>query len=397
MANIAELIGDMPQDAAGNAACDAAWLTLSNIEKSAFVAQWDDLAANAEEPNAFYESWYLLPSLRAFGSDVSIFSVHIGGLLVGLLPVQASSQYGRWPVPHAQNWRHPNIFLGTPLVRKGNAAAFWQALLAEFDQNAKKSLFLHINGMSTDGPLAAALEQLSGEQGRRMGLVQEEDRAFLQSDLSPEEYYTASMRGKKRKELRRQKNRLSETGNLVFSRGDGSGSLQSWVDEFLALERQGWKGAQGSALDCADETRQLFLDALAGAAERGRLELLDLRLDGKPLAMLANFLSAPGSFSFKTTFDEEYSRFSPGVLLQIENLALLERDGTDWCDSCAVEGHPMIDSVWTGRRCVGRYSIAIGGAVRRAMFGAYLGAELARARGRQKHGEQNEAQTGAAK
>jgi hypothetical protein len=69
-------------------------------------------------------------------------------------------------------------------------------------------------------------------------------------------------------------------------------------------------------------------------------------------------------------------------LLQIENLALLERSGIDWCDSCAAEGHPMIDSVWTGRRTIGRYSMAIGGAGRRALFRAYLGAELARERGR---------------
>ena len=38
----------------------------------------------------------------------------------------------------------------------------------------------------------------------------------------------------------------------------------------------------------------------------------------------------------------------------------------------------MIDGLWTGRRSVGRYSIAIGGAGRRAIFGRLLNAELAR-------------------
>lgn len=33
-----------------------------------------------------------------------------------------------------------------------------------------------------------------------------------------------------------------------------------------------------------------------------------------------------------------YARFSPGMLLQLENLALLERGGIDWADSCAMEG-----------------------------------------------------------
>jgi hypothetical protein len=98
--------------------------------------------------------------------------------------------------------------------------------------------------------------------------------------------------------------------------------------------------------------------------------------------MLVNFHASPGSFSFKTAFDEDFARYSPGVLLQIENLALLERSDLQWCDSCAAQGHPMIDSIWTGRRSIGRYSIAIGGSGRRTIFGAFLKTELARSAAR---------------
>ncbi|HEX4874293.1 MAG TPA: hypothetical protein VFV06_05265, partial [Sphingorhabdus sp.] len=94
-------------------------------------------------------------------------------------------------------------------------------------------------------------------------------------------------------------------------------------------------------------------------------------------------LTPPGAFSFKTAFDEDYARFSPGVLLQIHNLALLEREGIEWCDSCAAQDHPMIDSIWSGRRAIGRYSVAIGGPVRRAGFAILLAAEKAKGRLRQ--------------
>ena len=59
--------------------------------------------------------------------------------------------------------------------------------------------------------------------------------------------------------------------------------------------------------------------------------------------MLATFLTPPGAFSFKTTFDEAFARFSPGVLLQRENLELLARPSIEWTDSCADMDHPMID------------------------------------------------------
>ena len=84
--------------------------------------------------------------------------------------------------------------------------------------------------------------------------------------------------------------------------------------------------------------------------------------------MLANFLTPPGAFSYKTAFDEDYARFSPGVLLQRENLAILDRSAVEWVDSCAAEAHPMIDHLWRERRAIARHSLAIGGKLRRAAF-----------------------------
>src|SRR3546814_17204462 len=74
-----------------------------------------------------------------------------------------------------------------------------------------------------------------------------------------------------------------------------------------------------------------------------------LDLGGRPLAMLVHFLCPPGGFSIKTAFDEDYARFSPGVLLQQANLDLLGDPRIAWVDSCAASGHPMIESIWRER------------------------------------------------
>jgi len=359
-------------------------LSVDEAEQESIVAAWNDLALSAVEPNVFHESWFLLPALRLFArkGQPRIFTLWdseaADAVLLGLLPLCDAWQYGRWPLKHCQNWLHPNAFLGAPLVRSGYEEVFWQRLLDAQDKHGRPAIFLHLNGLTIGGPLQHALDGVCEAQRRNMSLVHRQERAFLAGDIAPDAYFAAAMRAKKRKELRRQKNRLGELGELSFTRHDGSHDLNKWIGEFLALERRGWKGENGSALDCAADTRTLFREVIEGAAAAGKLELLDLRLDGKPLAMLVNFICAPGSFSFKTAFDEDYARFSPGVLLQIENLALLERDGIDWCDSCAAAGHPMIDSLWTGRRAIGRYSVAIGGKARRAIFGLLLHAETAR-------------------
>ncbi len=350
-----------------------------------FITAWDNLADNAAEANPFNESWFLLSALRQFDPNGKVQLAQIWteaegkGQLIGLMPIASEKNYGRWPFPHLTNWLHYNAFSGVPLVRRGYEHQFWRILLPRLDANAGSNLFFHINGIIADGPLAVALAEIASDQSRRFAEVHRMERALLLPGLSSDAYFEHNVRGKKRKELRRQKNRLSEIGALTFDRKTDAADLAEWIESFLVLENSGWKGAEGSALSCSVQTRNLFADALSGAATQGKLERLTYRLDGRPIAMLANFHTAGGSFSFKTAFDEDLSRFSPGVLLQIENFDLLDRPGFQYCDSCAAEGHPMIDGLWSDRRAIGRYSVAIGGGLRRATFGGLLKAELKRA------------------
>jgi CelD/BcsL family acetyltransferase involved in cellulose biosynthesis len=341
---------------------------------------WDALAACAAEPNPFHESWYLLPALRAFDPQgrIALLRFEAGGELAGLLPLHAPLRYYRRPIPQLASWVHPNCFLGAPLVARGLEREFWRALFDWADAHAGRSLFLHLAQMPLAGPLHEGLQAVLAEQGRLAAVVHREERAMLASDLSPEAYFEASLSGKKRKELRRQFNRLADLGEVTMTCTTGEEHLARWIEEFLALEHSGWKGTNGSALASHQTTTRLFKEALFGAAAQGKLERLTLSLDGEPIAMLANFLNPPGAFSYKTAFDERYARFSPGVLVQRENLALLNKPAIEWCDSCAAADHPMIDHIWRERRAIGRLSIAIGGKLRRMAFAQLVRGELGR-------------------
>jgi len=354
------------------------WAGMENPEAR---LAWDALAACAAEPNPFHESWYLLPALRALDPDHSVRLLRFehDGELAGILPLRREPRYYRWPIPQWCNWIHGNCFLGSPLIAAGLERQFWRALFAWADRHAGAGLFLHLAQLPLDGPLAEALQAVLAEQGRLAGLVHREDRAMLASPLDPQAYFEDSLSGKKRKELRRQHNRLAELGDVAFERRSDDAHLARWIEDFLALEHSGWKGTAGSALASHQATTALFREALHGAVSHGRLERLAITLDGEPIAMLANFITPPGAYSFKTAFDERYARYSPGVLLQRENLALLDHPEVRWCDSCAAADHPMIDHIWRERRPVGRWSIAIGGAARRAVFSALLKAEQRRA------------------
>ena len=77
--------------------------------------------------------------------------------------------------------------------------------------------------------------------------------------------------------------------------------------------------------------------------------------------MKCNLISADeqSSFAFKIAYDEEYSLFSPGVLLELDNIYTLfnQQPQLLWMDSCADPDHPMIDHLWRERRTINDFFI----------------------------------------
>lgn len=342
------------------------------------LARWRRLARSAAEPNVFAEPWALLPALTALdeADDVALAWVtdSQGGLL-GVLPLARGHAYGRLSVDHTTNWRHANAFCGTPVVRAGREEAFWRRLLTLLDDAPDWPGFLYLNDLVEGGPVLDGLRRAASALGRPAAVVHRHERALLVGPSTPDAYWTTHVRKKKRKELARLENRLAEQGRLTVTRLSPDQPAQPWIDAFCALESGGWKGRAGSAMACAPGTKAIFTAIVTGAHARHRLHALTMELDGRPLAMLATLLAAPGGFSYKIAYDEAYARFSPGVLLERHALSLLDEPGIDWIDSCAAPDHPMIDHLWADRRTVVRVTVPLAGRVRRATHDAVRLAE----------------------
>lgn len=350
---------------------------LQSAMSANFLDDWKALATRCAEPNPFFEHWFAIPSIEQFESegDCTLAAYWSGGRLAGILPLTRSANYYGHTLPHVGTWLHDNAFCGAPLVAKGCERGFWRALLAHFDAAPGPALFLHLPALPERGALNQALDFVVSEAQRPVATVAHQERAMLASSLNAQDYLASAMSAKKRKELRRQRKRLAQLGELTFERIEGTRGIEPWTEQFLTLEAAGWKGEAGSALKNDTATYAFFADAMSGAATARRLERLTLRLDAKPIAMLANLLTSPGAYSFKTAFDENYARFSPGLLLQIENLDLLDRAGIAWTDSCAVQGHSMIERIWREKRQFVSRNVAIGGSLRRLTARALMAYE----------------------
>ena len=187
-------------------------------------------------------------------------------------------------------------------------------------------------------------------------------RPVLTRRRDGEVYLHESLVKKRRKELNRLRRRLAECGEVECIELERSHDVTAWADDFLTLEAASWKGRVGSAMKLDAASREFFKTAMFEAFRRGRLMMLGLYVDRRPVAMKCNFLAAPGAFAFKIAYDESLGRFSPGVQLEIENIRHFHsKPRIEWMDSCtAVEDHFMMNHLWRDRKSIETLAVATG-------------------------------------
>jgi hypothetical protein len=335
-----------------------------------YIPAWEELARSALEPNPFYEAWMLIPALRFLGKGKSLQLVLVFArnqarpngppVLCGVFPLERKSRYKGLPVSALSLWKHLYCFLCTPLVRADRAR---ECLSAFFDWLASdsQSPLVEFNYVSGEGPFHQALVDCLNERSSLSFVSDLYNRALFKPRASADQYLREAMSREHRKDARRRTRRFSEEGRVEFVALEQETDVDAWLEEFMRLEFNGWKGKHGGAIAAKEERRNYFAAAAKEAFRRGRLMMLGIRLDGRPIALKCNFLAGGGGYAFKIAYDESYSRFSPGFLLEMENINRLHvRPELEWMDSCAVPVHFMINRLWLDRRTIQTLLVSTG-------------------------------------
>lgn len=340
---------------------------------AALGPHWGDLRALADaalEPNVFYEPDMLAAGLEAFGSDrVRLVLIHAfdneqpsgDRLLIACVPLELVRRYRRLPVRALRSWLHPYAFLGTPLIRSGWGEAAIRGLFDWLSGPAAPAGLLELRHIAADGEVHRLLERELRRRRLKTWIADRHARALLTHRSSTAARLLATGGGKRHKEARRLERRLADLGRIDYDQLERAEDVDAWVDEFLALEARGWKGRGRTALACHPEQRDFFRAVVQAAFASDRLTALALRLNGRAVAMKCNLTSHDAAFAFKIAYDEELAKYSPGVLLELENIRRFDRrPDLRWMDSCAEPRHPMIDRLWRERRTIQTMVVGVG-------------------------------------
>lgn len=346
--------------------------------------RWWDLAARAVEPNPFAAPGAALAAARHLpdGGDALLLSVAHGDALTFALPVVRTRAAAHVPLTVLTAWQGYFPPLATPLLDPAHAADAWRAVRAALGRTIPQAAWLLLGPMPTTGPVATALARASGRAPRVLDAA-ERAMAYRDGDrVRPSEKTRRSLESRRRK-----LGRMAGADAETFRVAPGQPVPDGFVDDFLALEASGWKGREGTALACRADTAAFFRDLVRAHAARGGVEIVGIRCGDRLVTATVNLVSGPGLFFYKTAYDEELHRSSPGRLLLSDNLdAFTANEALGFVDSCADPGASLPNQVLHDRRTVGTVLVPASRGPAAAAAGAALLARTARRRLRRVRG-----------
>jgi CelD/BcsL family acetyltransferase involved in cellulose biosynthesis len=319
------------------------------------VMAWSDLVLRAGEANAFLQpGWALAIDAHATGRGgaraLLAWDSPARRRLLGLVPVVSAWNSLMLPLPVLVGWQ-PYAALTTPLLDGHAMADAARGLLIAAAQDGAHALLLP--SLPIDGAAARALRDAVPFGHPEPKAINCHQRALLDANGEPDAMLRTALGAKKLKELRRQRHRLADAGEVTLRVARTAAELTQALDAFLAIEAAGWKGARGTALATDPGDTAFIRQAVASLSEGGQIEILTLLRGDDPIAAGIVLRHLRRAFFFKMAYDEQVARLSPGVQLTLDLTRHLCADPeVDDADSVAVADHPMIDHVWPGRLAV---------------------------------------------
>jgi hypothetical protein len=271
--------------------------------------------------------------------------------LIGLMPLVSMWRAYKIPLPALVS-AHPYGTLCTPPLDRSMATEAAARLLREARDAGAHALVLR--DMPLDGAVMNVFTDLLRRDGIKPRVLQSNLRACLDATRDADELLHDALGSKKLKELRRQRHRLAEHGEVHFEVACLPDEVAAAVEHFLALEASGWKGARGTALAQNEGDASFIRHATSALAASGQCEIVTLRAGELPVAAGIVLRHQDRAFFFKIGVDEHFAKFSPGVQLTLDLTRHLCADpAISTADSTASPDHPMINPIWRGRFAIG--------------------------------------------
>ncbi len=165
--------------------------------------------------------------------------------------------------------------------------------------------------------------------------------------------------------LNRANNKIKKAESSSFIVNDPDLTPSEQLDLVIEIEKSGWKGQEGTAIACSENTKRFYQKLVNNLHKEGWLYCHFLKVDGEVLAGNLGVLFANSLLLWKLGYSEAHSKISPGGIL-MERL-LMSIDGNtsvtridlmtneDWYNNWNMEWRPFFHVNVYRKSIIGSY------------------------------------------
>lgn len=295
---------------------------------------WDGLIAQGG--NGFIHPAALAAAAAETGAEIFTLAAWIDTALVGFWALRLRRPQPFLPA-QLEALPYDYAFLSTPILVAEHAEAVMAEFLATIADAPTLPKALWLKDFDTDGAAFAALASYPQTPIR----TQSRPIATLDDGIKSG--------GSTRKKLRQNFNRLAALGTVELVQHRDPTTIAPALETFLALEAASWKGGEGTALANTPADAAFARRMVVDLAKTGGAAIIELQLDGKPIASQVLLLCGTIAFTWKIAFDGEFAKYSPGAVLVDKLAETLLAGEIALIDSCALDTGFM-GQLFSGRK-----------------------------------------------
>jgi hypothetical protein len=277
-------------------------LSAKNCDSLKILEELQHLFESSISENPFFHPDFIKAALRHLAKKCVLNLAWEGDLLAACIPTMRSATH---VLPLNQAFDHKHCFLHSPFYRSNEAIL--RCLTDTLESSISKALLFPT--IDLDGLFYRLLIDSLNTQPWEIFTFNEYSRAGW-SDRDGQ--HSVKLSNRNQKKLEKKRSRL-HTDPLVTKR---CSDTPTFIETFLKMEHAGWKGEQGTSLRSLTNEELFFREILSSSSLPHILHILMSSDD--VFAATCSWIHGGKVFRFKTAFNREHAKCSPGALLEMD-------------------------------------------------------------------------------
>ena len=313
------------------------------------MSDWYELSYHSQ-PNVFATLEFIAAAVLAYEKDPLILLVHdVRDRLVVIGAFERVFGTRVFPFPHLVSFMTEHSFSSGLMIRSDSKFEAMDAVI-----NMLSDWYSPVGGIEMPKTYALSdtvlcLSKAAQNMYRTADLASTYTRPALRIKNRNEQELKAMIGSKRVSDNARNQRKLNALGQGEVSwRFINSDIPDRAIQTFLDIENTGWKKEERSALASTEEGTEFFEQLIYNFAKSNRVLFTELCLGDRVIASTVNFTIQNVGFAFKIAVDDEFKKYSIGIMNEIE---FMKSAGTaaptiEVMDSCAGR-KSFMEGLWT--------------------------------------------------